>query len=440
LRSDAGNAQAKVELSWLWFGDRSQFTLPAQNELRGKQEMDFALNDTHKMIQDMVYDFTRSEIMPIIKEHDRNHTFPIELIPKMSELGFMGVCLPVRYGGAGMDYISLGILSEGLEYGDSSIRETIAVHLGLHALPIFQWGTEEQKKTFLPPLATGENLACFGLTEPGAGSDVAALSSRARRQGDDYLLSGEKMWITLSDVADRFLVFAKTDPELESRGITAFILERGWPGLTTGTIEGKMGVHASNTGWIAMDEVRVPASHRLGEEGEGFKIAMSALDNARYGVAAGAVGIMKACLDESIAYARQRQTFGRPIAEYQLVQQMLANMQQSIDIGELLVRKAGWLKNQGVRNTRETSMAKWYCTDAARRAADDAVQIHGAYGYSDEYNVERHLRNTKSAVIYEGTSQIHTLMQASYALGERKTKPMRCELPAYDPEYWEREL
>ena len=401
--------------------------------------MDFSLSETHKMVQQTVYDFARKEILPIIKEHDRNHTYPRELVPKMGALGFMGVCLPVRYGGAGMDYISLGIVSEGLEYGDSSVRETIAVHLGLHALPIFQWGTEEQKRAFLPPLASGERLACFGLTEPGAGSDVAAMSSRARKDGSDYLLSGEKMWITLSDVADRFLVFAKTDPDRGSRGITAFILERGWNGLTTGTIEGKMGVHASNTGWIAMDEVRVPATHRLGEEGEGFKIAMSALDNARYGVAAGAVGIMKACLDESIRYAKERKTFGKPIAEYQLVQQMLAHMQQSIDIGELLVRKAGWLKNQGIRNTRETSMAKWYCTDAARRAADDAVQIHGAYGYSDEYNVERHLRNTKSAVIYEGTSQIHTLMQAAYALGERKTKPMRCELPAYDPEFWEME-
>ena len=401
--------------------------------------MDFQLTDDHKMIQQTVYDFTRNEIMPIIKEHDRNHTFPSELLPKMADLGFMGICLPVKYGGAGMDYISLGILSEGLEFGDSSVRETIAVHLGLHALPIFQWGTEAQKQTFLPPLATGEKMACFGLTEPGAGSDVAGMSSRARKDGDDYILNGEKMWITLSDVADRFLVFAKTDPDKGSRGITAFILERGWKGLTTGTIEGKMGVHASNTGWINMADVRVPASHRLGEEGEGFKIAMSALDNARYGVAAGAVGIMKACLEESIAYGNERKTFGKPISEYQLVRQMMAHMQQSIDIGELLVRKAGWLKNQGVRNTRETSMAKWYCTDAARRCADDAVQIHGAYGYSDEYNVERHLRNTKSAVIYEGTSQIHTLMQAAYALGERKTKPMRCELPAYDPEVWEAE-
>lgn len=402
--------------------------------------MDFALSDTHKMVQQTVYDFARKEVLPIIKQHDRNHTYPIELVPKLAALGFLGVCLPVRYGGAGMDYLSLGIVSEGLEYGDSSVRETVAVHLGLHALPIFQWGTDEQKREFLPPLSAGENLACFGLTEPGAGSDVGGMLSRARKDGDDYLLSGEKMWITLADVADRFLVFAKTDPDKGASGITAFILERGWNGLTTGTIEGKMGVHASNTGWIAMDDVRVPASHRLGEEGEGFKIAMSALDNARYGVAAGAVGIMKACLDESIRYAKERKTFGKPIAEYQLVQQMLANMAQSIDIGELLVRKAGWLKNQGIRNTRETSMAKWYCTDAARRCADDAVQIHGAYGYSDEYNVERHLRNTKSAVIYEGTSQIHTLMQAGYALGERKASPMRCEMPAYDADYWEAEI
>lgn len=401
--------------------------------------MDFRLTDDHKMVQKMVYDFTRNEVMPIIKKHDRNHTFPHELLPKLASLGFLGVCLPVRYGGAGMDYLSLGIISEGLEYGDSSVRETIAVHLGLHALPIFQWGSEEQKQTFLPPLATGKNIACFGLTEPDAGSDVAGMKSHARRDGSDYILNGEKMWITLADVADRFLVFAKTAPEKGTSGITAFILERGWKGLTTGSIEGKMGVHASNTGWINMADVHVPASHRLGEEGEGFKIAMSALDNARYGVAAGAVGIIKACRDESIAYANLRKTFGKAIIEYQLVQQMIAHMQQSIDIGELLVWKAGWLKNQGIRNTRETSMAKWYCTEAARKSADDAVQIHGAYGYSDEYNVERHLRNTKSAVIYEGTSQIHTLMQAAYATGARKDQAMRCEMPAYNPDVWHAE-
>ncbi|MBN1319165.1 MAG: acyl-CoA dehydrogenase family protein, partial [Anaerolineales bacterium] len=214
--------------------------------------MDFKLSEEHEMVRKMVYDFARGKIIPIIKEHDRNHTYPMELIPLMAELGFLGICLPACYDGAGMDYISLGIVSEGVEYGDSSVRETIAVHVGLHAMPIFQWGTQEQKEWFLPPLAKGELLGCFGLTEPNAGSDVAGMQSTARKDGDDYILNGEKMWITLADIADRFLVFAKTDPSKGSRGITAFVLERGWKGLTTGSIEGKMGVHASNTGWISM--------------------------------------------------------------------------------------------------------------------------------------------------------------------------------------------
>ncbi len=398
--------------------------------------MDFELTTEHKMIRDMIYDFARKEIKPIIKEYDQRHEYPMELVPKMGEMGLMGVCLPARYGGAGMDYISFGLVAEGLEWADSSVRETLAVHLALHALPIFQWGTEEQKQRWLPALATGEKLACFGLTEPGAGSDVAGMASRARREGDVYILNGEKMWITLADVADQMLVFAKTDPEKGHRGISAFVVERGMPGLTTGSIEDKLGVWASNTGWISMADVEVPVENRLGEEGEGFKIAMSAIDNARYTVAAGAVGLMKAARDESIAYARERHTFGKPIAQYQLVQQMIALMQQRIDAGELLVFKAGWLKNKGVRNTRETSMAKWYCTEAAFACANDAVQIHGAYGYSDEYNVARYLRNSKGAVIYEGTSQVHQLIQAGYAFEWRKDKPLRKELPPYDPELW----
>lgn len=399
--------------------------------------MDFELSEEHKMIEKMVYDFARNEILPIIKEHDRDGTFPHELLPKMAAQGFLGICLPVKYDGAGMDFISLGILSEGMEWADSSVRETIAVHLGLHALPIFQWGTDEQKDRFLPALAVGEHIGCFGLTEPGAGSDVAAMESRARKEGDHYLVSGEKMWITLSDVADRFLVFAKTQQDAGTRGLTAFLMERGWDGLTTGTIKGKMGVKASNTGWINMDNVPVPESHRLGEEGEGFKIAMSCLDNARYTVAAGAVGLMKYCLKASIDYAKQRVTFGHPIADHQLVKQMIAQMKQRIDLGELQVRRVGWLKNKGERNTRETSMAKWFCTEAAFATASDAVQVHGAYGFSDEYDVERHLRNSKSAVIYEGTSQIHQLLQADYVLGNRVDKPLRCPMPAYDPDIWQ---
>ncbi len=401
--------------------------------------MHFWFNEEHEMLRKAVRDFSEKEIRPKIRELDEKEEFDRGILEKMAEMGFLGVCIPVRYGGAGMDYISLGIVSEMLEWGDTSARETISVHVALNSLTIFQWGTEEQKQRWLVPQATGEKIACFGLTEPDAGSDVRNMRTRAVRKGDVYILNGEKMWITLADVADHFLVFAKTDPEAGHRGISAFLLERGMKGLKTGTIHGKLGARASNTGWIVMEDVEVPVENRLGEEGEGFKIAMSALDNGRYTVAAGAVGVIRACLEESVAYAKQRVAFGRPIAEYQLVQQMIAHMQQRLDIASLLTYRVGWMKNQGIRNTRETSLAKWYATEAAFAAANDAIQIHGAYGYSNEYNVERYLRNAKGAVIYEGTSQIHTLMQAQYALGYRQDKPLRCELPAYDPEEWSRE-
>ncbi len=401
--------------------------------------MDFSLTEEHLMLQKTARDFARREVLPLIKEYEPQHKFPRELIPKMAEMGLLGVCLPVRYGGAGFDYISLGIVSEAMEWADSSVRETIAVHIGLNSLPVFQWGSEAQKQKYLIPQSRGEKLGCFGLTEPDAGSDVAALRTRAQKAGNKYLLTGEKMWITLADVADHLLVFAKTNPDAGHRGISAFIVERDFPGLQTGTIEGKMGVWASNTGWIRLDNCEVPEENLLGEEGEGFKIAMSALDNARYTVAAGAVGVIRACLEESTVYAHQRETFGKPIAQHQLVQQMIAKMALRQETGQLLVDKVGWLKNQGKRCTREISMAKWYCTEAAFASASDAIQIHGAYGYSNEYNVERHLRNSKSAVIYEGTTQIHQLIQANYALGFKTDKPMRCELPAYNPETWNSE-
>jgi len=399
--------------------------------------MDFAFTTEHEMVQKTVRDFAGKEIRPAIGEYDREHKYPHFLLPKMAELGVMGICIPVRYGGAGMDYISLGIVSEALEWADASVRETIAVHLALNAMAVFQWGTEEQKQRLLVPLATGAKVGCFGLTESGAGSDVAAMKASARKDGADYILDGEKMWITLADVADTMLVFAKTDPARKHRGITAFMLERGMAGLTTGTIEDKMGVWASNTGWIAMNEVRVPARNRIGEEGEGFKVAMSALDNARYTVAAGASGGIRAVMEASLRYSQERQTFGKKIAEHQLVQQMLAKMALNVDIATMLWQRSGWLKNRGVRNTRETSQAKWFATEAAWEAASDAVQIHGAYGFSAEYGVERYLRNSKGAVIYEGTTQIHQLMQAAYALGWRQDKPIRCELPAYDSDFWQ---
>ncbi|HOG48910.1 MAG TPA: acyl-CoA dehydrogenase family protein [Anaerolineae bacterium] len=405
--------------------------------------MDFALSDEHLMVQKMVRDFAAREIAPTIKEHDRAQQFDRSILPKMAAQGILGICIPVRYGGAGMDYISLGLACEELEYVDTANRVIMSVHAGLNSLTLLQWGTEEQKQKYLVPQAMGDKIATYGLTEPAAGSDAVGIQSTARREGDHYVLNGEKMWISLADVADNFLVFAWTDMEKkrarDHTGITAFIVERGWPGLETGTIHGKLGVRAGNTGSISFSDVPVPAENVLGREGEGFYIAMSALDNGRFTVAWGAAGLIRACLDASVRYAKERKTFGVEIGRHQLVQQLIAFMQMKYDAAQLLCLRAAWLKNQGVRNTRETALAKWYATVGSFEAAADAVEVHGAYGYSDEYDVERFLRNSKGAVIYEGSQEIQQLMQAQYALGYRKDKPLRCELPAYDAAVWQEE-
>jgi glutaryl-CoA dehydrogenase (non-decarboxylating) len=401
--------------------------------------MDFRLSDEHRMVQQMVREFAEREVRPVIKDHDRAQKPIPWLFERMAALGLLGICIPVKYGGAGMDYISLGLACEELERIDSSLRVVMSVHVALNSLSLLQWGTEEQKQRYLVPQAKGEKIAAYALTEPGAGSDAAAICTTAKRQGDVYILNGEKTWISLADLADHFLVIAKTDPEKGHRGMSAFIVERSFPGVKTGTIHGKLGVRAGNTGWIVFENTPVPVENRLGEEGEGFYIAMAALDNGRYTVAAGATGLIRACLEASVKYANERMTFGRRIGEHQLVQEMIAKMAANYEIARLLYLRAGWMKNMGLRNTRETSLAKWFATEAAVQAALDAIQIHGAYGYSDEYDVERYLRNAKGEVIYEGTSQIHTILQAEYALGYRKDRPLRCELPAYDPEVWRAE-
>jgi alkylation response protein AidB-like acyl-CoA dehydrogenase len=401
--------------------------------------MDFALSSDHIEARNMVRSFVEKEVSPVIGEWDRKQEMNPAFLPRMAELGILGISIPVRYGGQGFDYITLGLVCEELERGDTTLRVVMSVHHGLNSQAILQWGTEEQKQRFLVPQARGEQYAGFGLTEPGAGSDVAAMQSTARRVGDKYILNGEKMWISLASKAHNFLIVAKTDPNKGHEGMSAFIVTSDMPGVTTGDIHGKLGVRAGSTGWIKMEDVEVPAAYRLGEEGEGFKIAMSCLDNGRYTVGAGATGLIRACLEESLKYAEERETFGRPIAHHQLIKQKLGYMQQWYDTAFLLCARAGWLKNQGVRNTRETSMAKWYATDHSVKAALEAVQLFGAYGFSDEYPVERYLRNAKGAVIYEGTSEIHQLMQADYALGYRRDKPLRCEMPAYDAEWWQAE-
>ena len=401
--------------------------------------MDFALSSEHRMVQHMVREFAQKEVAPIIKEFDRKQEMAPFILPRMAELGLLGICLPVRYGGQGMDYIALGLACEELEAVDSTLRVVMSVHVGLNSLGLFQWASEQQKQRFLTPQARGEKIACFALTEPGAGSDVAAIASSARREGDGYLLNGEKMWISLATKAQHALVVARclqgqADPHDE---LVALLVELDSPGVSRGDIHGKLGVRAGSTGWISFQDVYVPLENRIGSEGEGFKIAMSCLDNGRYTVAAGAAGLIRASLEASIRYANERTAFGREIGKFQLIQQKIARMVQSYDAARLLYLRAGWLKNQGLRNTRETSLAKWFATDASFEAASDAIQVHGAYGYSDEYDVERYLRNAKGAILYEGTSEIHQLMQAGYALGYREDAPLRCELPAYDPELWQ---
>jgi alkylation response protein AidB-like acyl-CoA dehydrogenase len=338
-----------------------------------------------------------------------------------------------------MDYIALGLACEELEVVDSTLRVVMSVHMGLNSLGLFQWATEEQKQSFLVPQARGEKIACFGLTESGAGSDVAALESTARRDGDEYILNGEKMWISLATKAHHVLWVGRTNSNAKDPhdGLSAFLVELDRQGVTSGDLHGKLGMRAGSTGWISFQDVRVPADHLVGEEGEGFKIAMSCLDNGRYTVAAGATGLIRASLEASIRYAKDRKAFGREIARFQLVQQKIAKMIQSYEMARLLYLRAGWLKNQGLRNTKETSLAKWFATDASFEAASEAIQVHGAYGYSDEYDVERYLRNARGAVIYEGTSEIHQLMQAGYALGYRTDAPLRRELPAFDAEHWQ---
>lgn len=404
--------------------------------------MDFALTDEHRMVQQMVKGFAQKEVSPVIKEYDRKQDMPPFILPRMAELGILGICLPVRYGGQGMDYIALGLACEELEAVDSTLRVVMSVHIGLNSLALLQWGTEEQKERFLVPQARGEKIACFGLTEPGAGSDVAAMVSTAKRDGDIYIINGEKMWISLATKADHGLIVARTDPDAADPhdGLSAFMVELNRDGVTSGDIHGKLGVRAGSTGWIAFQDVEIPAENLIGEEGEGFKIAMSCLDNGRYTVAAGATGLIRASLEASLKYAKERKAFGREIGKFQLVQQKIAHMIQSYEAAKLLYLRSGWMKNQGIRNTRETSLAKWFATDASFDAASEAIQIHGAYGYSDEYDVERYLRNAKGAIIYEGTSEIHQLMQAGYALEYRDDVPLRCELPAFDAEIWQKEL
>ncbi len=382
--------------------------------------MDLELTAEQRLIQETVRAFVDERVLPVAVENDIHHKLDMSLIEGMAELGLLGIVIPEEYGGAGLDYVSEALACEEIERGEAAFRTLISVHVGLNSSSLLKYGTEEQKQRYLVPQAKGEKLGCFGLTEPGAGSDVAAMRTSARREGDTWVLNGQKNWISYASVADHQLVVAKTDPAAGHKGMSAFIVERTWPGVTTADTENKLGVWAGSTGELFFENVEIPAENLLGEEGQGFEIAMHSLDQGRFTVAAGAVGVIRACLERSTAYARERETFGQEIGRYQLVQDMIATMVLGYETSKLLVLQAAWMKDQGKRNTRETGLAKWHATESAFEAAHLAIQVFGSYGYSAEYGIERYFRNARAPIIYEGTTQIHKMLQAEHALGYRR--------------------
>jgi hypothetical protein len=372
--------------------------------------MDFELTDEQRLIKDTAREFTDKEIVKQTRENARNHHFDLDLVKKIAAQGYLGAIVPSEYGGAGLDYLSYGLIVEEIGRGDSAIRTVISVQTSLVCSAILKWGTEEQKQHYLPKLCAGEWLGCFGLTEPDTGSDAANQKTRAKKTDDGWVINGAKMWISMGNYARVALIFAQTDPELGYKGLACFLVDTEQDGFKPSTIEHKMGLHASDTASIALEDVQVTEEQMLGGVGDGFKVAMSALDSGRYSVAAGCVGICQGCVEESVSYAKQREQFGRPIASFQLVQAMIADMVLKTDASRMLVWRAGWLKDLGRPNTLETSVAKLHATEASLECANLAIQVHGGAGYVDDHPVERYFRDARVTTLYEGTSQIQKLI------------------------------
>jgi alkylation response protein AidB-like acyl-CoA dehydrogenase len=379
--------------------------------------IDFELTDEQRLIRETARDFTDREIIPVARENDRNEHFDTELVKKLGDMGYLGPIVAEEYGGRGLDYRTYALIVEEIGRGDSSARTVVSVQTSLVCSSIQRWGSEEQKHEWLPRLCSGEILGCFGLTEPDTGSDAANLKTRAEKTGDGWKITGGKQWISMGNYAKVALVFAQTDPELKHRGLAAFLVPTDSPGFSSGSIHGKLGLRASDTAELSFDGVEVGDEALLGDIGDGFKVAMSALDSGRYSVAAGCVGICQGCVTASVAYAKERQQFGRPIAAFQLVQEMIADMTVDTEAARALVWRAGWLKDSGKPSTTETSIAKLFATEAAVRNANLAIQVHGGSGYVDDYPVERYLRDARVTTLYEGTSQIQKLIIGRAATG-----------------------
>ncbi|HDR4518402.1 TPA: acyl-CoA dehydrogenase AcdA [Bacillus cereus] len=372
--------------------------------------MHFKLSEEHEMIRKMVRDFAKNEVAPTAAERDEEERFDRELFDQMAELGLTGIPWPEEYGGIGSDYLAYVIAIEELSRVCASTGVTLSAHTSLAGWPIFKFGTEEQKQTFLRPMAEGKKIGAYGLTEPGSGSDAGGMKTIAKRDGDHYVLNGSKIFITNGGIADIYVVFALTDPESKQRGTSAFIVESDAPGFSVGKKESKLGIRSSPTTEIMFEDCRIPVENLLGEEGQGFKIAMQTLDGGRNGIAAQAVGIAQGALDASVAYARERHQFGKLIAAQQGIGFKLADMATDVEAARLLTYQAAWLESEGLPYGKESAMSKVFAGDAAMKVTTEAVQVFGGYGYTKDYPVERYMRDAKITQIYEGTQEIQRLV------------------------------
>jgi butyryl-CoA dehydrogenase len=386
--------------------------------------MDFNLSDEQKLISEAAREFADREILPRVRENDRAERFDRELATKLGEVGFLGPILDEKYGGRGLDYIGYGLIVEQIGRADSSARTVVSVQTSLVGSAIQRWGSEEQKQRWLPGLCSGDALGCFGLTEPDTGSDAANLRTRATKTGSGWSISGQKMWISLGNFAEFALIFAQTDPEKKHKGLACFIVPTAAEGFTSAEIHGKLGLRSSDTAELSLDSVEVGDDALVGAVGDGFKVAMSALESGRYSVAAGCVGICDGCVEASVSYAKERQQFGVPLARFQLVQEMIADMILKRDASRMLVLRAGMLKDEGKPNATETSVAKVYATESAVECANLAIQVHGGSGYVDDYPVERYLRDARVTTLYEGTTQIQKLIIGRAATGINAMLPL----------------
>ena len=379
--------------------------------------IDFELTDEQRLIRETAKEFTDGEIVPVARDNDRAERFDTDLVRKLGEIGYLGSIVSEEYGGRGLDYRTYGLIVEEVGRGDSSVRTVVSVQTSLVCSSIERWGSEEQKREWLPRLCSGDALGCFGLTEPDSGSDAASLRTRAEHSDGGWRLTGQKQWISMGNYAQIALVFAQTNPDEGHRGLACFLVPTDSPGFTTSEVHGKLGLRAADTAELSLDGVEVGEEALLGEVGDGFKVAMSALDSGRFSVAAGCVGICHGCVDASVAYSTERRQFDRPIASFQLVQEMIADMVVDAEAARGLVWRAAWVKDQGRRSTTETSVAKLFATEAAVRSANAALQVHGGSGYVDDYPVERYLRDARVTTLYEGTSQIQKLIIGRAATG-----------------------